>query len=236
MKAVILAGGLGARLAPETDRRPKALVPLGESTILEIILRQLQAFGCKETTLALGHRAEQIEAAVGDGGRLGLCVRHSRESTPLGTAGPLGLIEGLDEPFLVMNCDILTTLDFAELHARHVSSGALGTIAVQSREIAVDFGVVACDARGRLTDYHEKPVHRVEVGMGVYVFDPRVLAYIPRGERLDLPDLVRRLIAAGETVVKHPFEGYWRDIGRPEDYARARLDLDELLPRLFPAR
>lgn len=234
MKAVILAGGRGTRLAPFTDALPKALVPLGDQPVLGHILRQLRGHGFDDITLAVGHRAELLREHFGDGSRLGVSIRYSHEAEPLGTAGPLGLVPGLDQRFLVMNGDIVTSFDFADFVARHADSGALCTIGVTPREVPIDLGVIEFDAQHRLTTYAEKPVHVYHASMGVYVFEPRALAYVPVNRRLDLPDLMKQLVAAGEDVRCHPFAGYWRDIGSPDDYAQALADLARLGPA-FPS-
>ncbi len=228
MKAIILAGGRGTRLAPLTEDLPKALVPVGGRPILEWIVHRLAAQGCTAITLAVGHLAEKIAAHFGDGARFGVRIEYSHEREPLGTAGPLALVRGLDEPFLVMNGDILTTLDARDLLASHRQRNACCTIAIHPRRVPIDLGVVDYDAELRLTAYHEKPVHTYHASMGAYIFAPRALQHIPAGKRLDLPDLVRHLAAQGEAVFCHRFEGYWRDIGNHEDYEQAQADAPAL--------
>lgn len=234
-RAVILAGGKGTRLAPYTTVFPKPLMPLGETPILEIVLRQLAARGFSRATLAVGYLAELIEAFFGDGSKLGIAVDYSREQQPLGTAGPLALIAGLDEPFLVMNGDILTTLDYGGFLAAHRESGAVASIATKARTTKIDFGIVESDEYGMITGYVEKPEHEYLVSMGVYAFSPGALAYIQPGERLDFPDLILRLLAAGERVRSVPFEGYWLDIGRHDDFARAQEEFAARRTEFLPS-
>ncbi|MGC8960710.1 MAG: nucleotidyltransferase family protein [Chloroflexia bacterium] len=221
MKAVILAGGRGRRLAPYTTVLPKPLMPIGDVPILEVVVRQLAHAGFGEITLAVGYLAELLMAYFGDGGKWGVRIRYSREERPLGTAGPLALVEGLDEPFLAMNGDLLTNLDYRSLWDYHCSHEAVVTMATYTREVHIDLGIVQVDGQGWVCDYIEKPTYRHLVSTGIYIFDPAVLRYIPRGEPLDLPDLIRKLLAAGERVAAYPFEGIWLDIGRPDDYERA---------------
>src|SRR5690349_1064549 len=221
MRAVILAGGKGTRLAPYTTVLPKPLMPIGDMPILEVVLRQLRAAGFDHVTMAVGHLAELLRAFFGDGERLGLCIDYSLEEEPLGTVGPLNAIGGLDQTFLMMNGDVLTTLDYGELVAQHRKSGGLMSIATYRRTVRVDFGVIETDSSNTLVGYSEKPTLDYQVSMGVYVMEPGVLAYVADHKRLDLPDLVRMLIADGKRVVAYPFSGYWLDIGRPDDYARA---------------
>lgn len=232
MKAVILAGGKGKRLAPYTTVFPKPLMPIGDIPILEVVLRQLKAHGCEHITLAVGHLAELLRTFFGDGNKLGMKIDYSVEDKPLGTAGPLALIEGLQEPFFVMNGDILTDLDFTALYKYHIQRGAAATIATYERTVKIDFGVLEPDSDGFIANYIEKPSYDYRVSMGIYVFDPFVLQYIERGKYFDFPDLVKHLIREGKKVASYPFLGYWLDIGRPEDYERA-INEFELKRELF---
>ena len=220
-RAVVLAGGRGTRLAPYTTVLPKPLMPLGDMPILEILLRRLARAGIRDVTLAVGHLAALLEAYFGDGSRFGVSLDYSYEDEPAGTAGPLALVEGLDETFLVMNGDLLTTIDFADLLRAHRTRGAAVTVGLFEKQIALDLGVVEADADGRVTDYVEKPTLTYEVSVGIYAMEPSVLEHIPRDERLDLPDLVLRLVGAGADVHAYRFSGTWFDIGRPDDYAAA---------------
>jgi NDP-mannose synthase len=223
-KAVILAGGKGTRLAPYTTVFPKPLMPLGETPILEIVLRQLARGGFTDVTLAVGHLAELIEAYFGDGAKVGVNLAYSYEDDPLGTAGPLANIAGLTDPFLVMNGDVLSTLDYGAFLEDHIASGAAASISTYTRCNKVDFGVVETDADDRVTDYVEKPSQDYLVSMGVYAFSPDVLSHVRAGERLDFPDLVLRLLAAGAFVRSKTFPGYWLDIGRHDDFERAQAE------------
>lgn len=234
MKAVILAGGKGKRLAPYTTVFPKPLMPIGDMPILEVVLRQLKAHGCDNVTLAVGHLAELLQTFFGDGNKFGVQISYSVEDQPLGTAGPLALIDGLQEPFFVMNGDILTDMDYSDLYRHHTKQGAAATIATYERTVKIDFGVLEADSNGFIQEYIEKPSYTYRVSMGIYVFDPLVLKYIERGKYLDFPDLVKQLIRDGKKVASYPFSGYWLDIGRPDDYERA-INEFELKKELFLA-
>jgi NDP-mannose synthase len=229
MKSVILAGGKGTRLAPYTKVLPKPLMPIGEDMpILEVLLRQLKRAGIDDVTLAVGHSAGLLNAFFQDGSRLGMHISYSYENQPLGTAGPLSLLDGLDDTFLVTNGDVLTTLPLPALIECHRWRGAVATIASSVKRVKIDLGVIHIDGSNLIQGYTEKPTYEFLVSMGIYVFEPEVLSYIGHGERLDFPDLVLRLIAASEPVLSYPYDGYWMDLGRVEDYEQAVRDFDGL--------
>jgi NDP-sugar pyrophosphorylase family protein len=219
--AVILAGGRGTRLRPYTVVLPKPLMPIGDYPILEVIIRQLAQARFERITLAVNHQAELIKAFFGDGSKWNLAIDYSLEQTPLGTMGPLKLIRDLPEHVLVMNGDILTDLDFGAFHAGHVADDRLFTISSYVRRQLVDYGVLDTDAQGTLVGFREKPKTDYEVSMGVYMVSRRAVARIPEGRPYGFDNLMLDLIAAGERVTTRRFDGYWLDIGRPDDYMQA---------------
>jgi len=221
MRAIILAGGKGARLAPYTTVLPKPLMPIGEMPILEIVIRQLARHGFDDLTLAVGYLAELLMAYCGDGSKFNVKLNYSREEQPLGTAGPISLIPDLEKTFLVMNGDLLTTLDYTDMLTCHRKRGAPATIACYQRDVKIDLGVIEVDEDNWVANYIEKPTYHYSVSMGVYLFEPEVLRYIPRNQRLDLPELITKLMREGQKVNVYHFEGYWLDIGRHDDYERA---------------
>jgi len=221
-QAIILAGGKGTRLRPFTATLPKPLVPLGEMPIIEVVLRQLESAGFEEAVLSVGHLAELVEAYCGDGSKWGLPIRYAREEKPLSTAGPLRIVTDLQDDFLTINGDILTTLDFRELFDFHRRSGSLATVSVCERKILVDFGVIALDGDSTVSAYDEKPERTYTVSMGVNVFSRKVVDHIRDGESLGIPDLVQRLIAAGEKVSAFRSPCDWLDIGCTPDYEQAQ--------------
>jgi NDP-sugar pyrophosphorylase family protein len=231
MRAVILAGGKGTRLGPFTTILPKPLLPIGERAILELLVEQLRVHGFTRLTLAVGYLSQLIEAVVGDGSAYGVSIEYHYEDEPLGTAGALAGVDGLDEPFLMLNGDVITTLDFAELMAVHVAGGSALTIATQIRRATVDFGVIEVEngngngngdgSLQNVTGYLEKPSSEHAVSMGVYALSPRLLHMIRPGAFLDFPDLVLKALAAGERVASYRYDGLWLDIGRHEDYEQA---------------
>lgn len=228
MKAVILAGGKGTRLYPYTVTLPKPLVPIGDKPILEIILGQLKRFGIDEVILAIGHMAEVIVAIFKNKSDFGVNMKFSVEDKPLGTAGPLKLLEDeLKDTFLVMNGDVLTDMNLKKLIDFHKKEKAIATIALARRKVKIDFGVVEIDLKGLIKKYLEKPEMKYLVSMGIYVFEPKVLEYIP-DSKFDFPDLVMKLLNSGERVRGYIHDGYWLDIGRPEDYEKACRDYGKL--------
>jgi NDP-sugar pyrophosphorylase family protein len=237
-RAVILAGGEGTRLRPYTTVLPKPLMPIGDRPVLDIVVRQLKAHAFEQITIATGYLAELIEAFFRDGEAYEIPIDYYRESEPLGTVGALALIDGLvDDDILVMNGDVLTDIDYGALLERHKAGDAAATIATKTRDVKISLGVLRFADEGdptKLTGYDEKPSIEYTASMGVYCFAPRALAHIKAGERLDFPDLILRLIAAGETVRAWPSEDYWLDIGRHDDYEQAQEEFESVRARLIP--
>jgi NDP-sugar pyrophosphorylase family protein len=234
MRAVILAGGKGTRLAPYTTILPKPLMPVGDMPILEIVMRQLEAHGFRSLTLAVGYLAELLMAYCGDGSKFGVALDYSREEQPLGTAGPIALIPNLNETFLVMNGDLLTTIDYSAMLQYHRERGALVTIACYKRDVKIDLGVIEVDSDNWVANYIEKPTYHYDVSMGIYIFEPQILDYIAKNERLDLPDLVLKLLQAGKKVNVYHFDGYWLDIGRHDDYEQAIEEFSKNKEKFLP--
>jgi NDP-sugar pyrophosphorylase family protein len=234
MKAVILAGGKGTRLSPYTKVLPKPLMPIGDMPILEVILRQIKLAGIEDVVLTVGHLSELLRTFFQDGSRLGLNISYNYEDSPLGTAGPIAFVPDLEDTFLVMNGDVLSTLPLKELVQFHKTNNAIATIATHHRTVKVDLGVIQWDGDDRVAGYIEKPTYDYSVSMGIYVFEPKVLTYIPKGEYYDFPDLVKKLIGVGEKVIGYRFDGYWQDLGRPDDYESAAQDFDQMRSQFLP--
>jgi len=204
------------------------MMPIGDRTILEILFHQMKRAGINHVTLAVGHLAGLMSAYFQDGARYDLDITYSYESKPLGTAGPLANIIDLDKTFLVTNGDILTQLNIADLFQFHKEQGGICTIAMHERKVQIDLGVIELNHGYEITGYIEKPSFDYKVSMGLYVFEPRVLDYIPKDEYLDFPDLIKKLIAAGERVIGYPYNGYWQDLGNPADYQQATKDFESM--------
>ena len=233
MQAIILAGGKGTRLKPYTITLPKSLVPVGDSPILEIIIRQLKNNGFDQITLAVGHLAELIEAFFQDGKRFGVKINYSIEDKPLGTAGPLKLIDNLEEDFLVMNSDDLTDFDYLNFFNSHKKNNAAVSIGTYRKEHKVNLGVLKIDDNNNLTDYIEKPAYEFNVSMGIYAFNKKAIKYIPDNEYFDFPSLIKALIKHQEKVVSYLHPGFWLDIGRPEDYETANTEFEKLKNKIL---
>ena len=230
MKAVIMAGGKGTRLAPFTKVLPKPLIPLGDYPILEIIISQLREAGFDEIILTVNYLAHLFEAYFGNGERLGVNIRYSLEERPLGTAGPLALIEGLDdEPFLVMNADLLTDIDFRHLYSTHLAQDAAVTMALYAKEYKIDFGVIETDDTGRVLACREKPVLNYLINMGVYVVSPYVLDEIPYNSFFDMTDVIARVSPSPRGVYGYRFEGTWMDLGKVDDFDRVASKFQHLI-------
>jgi NDP-mannose synthase len=235
MHVAVLAGGRGVRLRPYTTALPKPLVPIGEEyAILDIILQQLRSQGFTRVTLAIGHLGSLIRAFVGDGSRWNLDVDYAEEEKPLSTIGPvLNFLDRLPEQFIVMNGDVLTDLDYSELLRFHIEARAPLTVATYQRKVKIDFGTLETK-NGHIVHFQEKPTLHYGVSMGVYAMSRRTLAPYPRNVPFGFDDLVLDLLRRNLRPQAFEFDGYWLDIGRPEDYDEANRRFEELRPVLLP--
>jgi NDP-sugar pyrophosphorylase family protein len=234
MHAIVLAGGKGVRLRPYTTCLPKPLVPIGdEFSILDIVLSQLSQRGFEKVTLAIGYLGHLIRSYVGDGSRWGLDIDYASEENPLGTIGPvLQILDRLPDDFLVMNGDVLTDLDYADLLDGHREAGTALTVATYARQVKIDFGVLTTRER-RVVEFTEKPTIDYRVSMGVYGVSKRGLTGYEPGTPLGFDELVLDLLAGDEPPGEYAFDGYWLDIGRPDDYDRANAEFDQIKPLLL---
>lgn len=233
MRTVILAGGLGTRLRPYTTILPKPLVPVGSRPILEHILRRLYASGVREVDLCVGHLGQLIQVYFTQADALpaDLELRWHWEDAPLGTAGAMRIVPGLQGTFIAMNGDILTTLDFRELVAFHERMGAALTVAMHAKRVDVELGVIDRDG-DRITGFREKPQLHYEASMGIYVYDERALAHLPAEGPCQFPDLIQRLLAEGEIVSAFRSDAEWFDIGTVSEHQRA-VEAFEQDPEVF---
>jgi len=234
MKAIILAGGKGTRLAPYTTVFPKPLMPVDGMPILEVIVRQLAHFHIEELIFTVSQESESLLSAYfGDGSRYGVGISYSKEGKPLGTAGPLALISNLPQTFLVMNGDVLTTLNYQKLIRYHRRKRGMVTIAMNQKRIKLELGVMELSKSHRLTQYTEKPTLSYAVSMGVYIFEKKVLKWVAPEDYLDFPDLIQKLLRKGEKVFCYPSNDFWLDIGRHEDYGEAQNTFQKMRKKLL---
>lgn len=220
-RAVILAGGKGTRLKPYTVVLPKPLVPIGEYPILEIIIRQLAFYGFDHVTITVNHLADIIKAFFGDGSKWNINIDYSLEDKPLSTMGPLKLIKDLPENFLIMNGDVLTDLNYAEFYDDHVNGGNVFTISSYEREESIEYGILESDSGNKLCAFKEKPKHKYSVSMGVYMANKAILDVIPDNQFYGFDHLMLELLKNNNPASIRKFDGYWMDIGRPDDYMQA---------------
>jgi NDP-sugar pyrophosphorylase family protein len=223
IEAIIMAGGRGKRLMPYTTVLPKPLMPLGDAPVLEYLLRRLHAQGIRRVCLAVNHLHHLIKAFFGDGAGLGLLIEYAVENTPLGTCGPVTqVLDRMADRFLLLNGDLITNLDLAEVMTEHHRRDAAATVAVLKRSVQLDYGALDIDDSGRVTAIREKPTTDYMVSMGVYALTrDRLRPFLTADVPLDMPDLLNTMVSAGCRVHAYRADCDWLDIGRPEDYARA---------------
>lgn len=217
MRVIIMAGGRGTRLRPLTYSVPKPLLPVGETPILELIIKRLSSLGFKEITLMTGYRSELIEAYFGDGTKLGVKLCYVKEGEARGTAGPLKLLEDLgEEPLLVMNGDILTKLDFRKMIDFHLQNGADLTIGTRIFQERLLYGVIEGEEE-RVTKVDERPLREFEISAGIYLLDPTLVQLIPSNTLFGMPELINRAIEEGKRVYKYSIKEYWLAIEKIDD-------------------
>ena len=228
MKAIILAGGKGTRLRPLTYAIPKPLLPIGRKPILEIIIDQLRKSGFVDIILTVQYKAELIEAYFRDGSSFDVNITYIREKGPSGTAGPLRLAEHLlTEPFVAMNGDLLTKLDFGTMYESHLEKSAELTVGTVNYATKLPYGIISMNDDGKIVKIEEKPELNFCANAGIYVISPSALGIIPKGEFFDMPDMIQMLIDEGRNVETYPINEYWRDIGRMEDYEEVNAEMSE---------
>jgi NDP-mannose synthase len=228
MKALLMVGGEGRRLRPLTSDTPKSLLRVGRHTILDHTLLLLRRFGIQDVTLAVNYLAHKIEDHVGSGERAGMRASYLRETVPLGTAGALSLLDSFDATMLMMNGDIVTDIDIAAMRSLHTGHGAAMTVASKVMYTDLSLGVLDVGEDGLIQAYREKPRIAHRFGIGIYLLEPSVRRHMQTGERLDVPELIARLLQAGEKVACYDHPGHWIDIGLPEDYARVQSMAEDL--------
>jgi NDP-mannose synthase len=228
-----MTGGKGMRMAPYTKVLPKGLLPVGEKPILEIIVKQLRHHGFTSITMACGYLSGLIQTYFGDGSAWGVSIDYHVEKEPLGTVGPLKCIDRLTGPFLLINCDVLTTLNFNHFKDFHIEGRSLLTIGSQMKGIPFELGVLET-RDGYVTNFVEKPTRYAHVSMGIYMMNPEITEFIPPNQVFDIPDLIHTLLAASMKVRHYQNDAFWLDIGRPTDYTQANEEYSRIKVHLFP--
>ena len=224
LSAVIMAGGYGKRLLPLTEQVPKPMLPVGDKPLLERTIQQLRRSGIRDISLTTHYLPESIVEYFGDGSAFGVRLNYLKEDYPLGTAGGIKLMKRIDNPFIVINGDIITGVPFQEMLNFHRKHHASLTVGVRKYEVAVPFGVVDLE-EVRVSSIREKPSFNFFINAGIYLLEPDVHDFIPPEQRFDMTELIQRLIEAGKVVVSFPIMEYWLDVGRHEDYAKAQEDV-----------
>lgn len=220
MQAVILAGGKGERLKPYTLCIPKPLIPIGDIPIIEVVIRQLKYYGFKDIILSVNYLSNLLRAFFEDGKRIGVNIKYSKEDRVLGTAGPLSIIDDLDDHFLVINGDLLTNINYRDLLKFHIKNGNDVTIATYKKEVKIDLGVIESNDN-EFIDYIEKPTYSYDVSMGVYVLSKDVIKDLNFNERLDFPEMILNLKTLGKKISCYKGNYFWLDIGKFEDFDKA---------------
>lgn len=232
MHAVIMTGGRGTRLAPYTNVLPKGLLPMGGNPILETIVRQLRIHGFTRITMACGYLGTLIQTYFGDGSRFGVNIDYVVERQALGTVGALPLVSNLPKTFLVMNCDVLTTLHFGDFVQFHKDRDSVLTIASQRRNVPMRLGVLGVN-QDRVVEFIEKPSNEVCASMGMYIMNRDVIDWIPDATYFDVPDLIQLLLKENFPVCHYENTAYWSDVGTYDDYLKTSAEFDALEPLLF---
>ena len=227
-KVVLMVGGLGTRLYPLTKNIPKPMLKVGNRPILETIILNFKKYGFTDIILGVSYKSEIIENYFGDGSNFGVSIKYIHEEKRMGTAGALSLIrDELNEPFFVMNGDLLTNINFEHMMDYHIQNSSTATMGVREYDFQIPYGVVHVDGIN-IKSIEEKPVHNFYVSGGVYVLNPDSLQYIPQNEYFDMPTLFENIIADGKKSVSFPIREYWLDIGRIEEFEKANNEYKEM--------
>lgn len=225
LQAVVMAGGFGTRLQPLTEHIPKPMLPVGGRPLLELIIDQLRAVGISRISLSTHYKAEKIVNHFGDGKRFGVEIAYVQEESPLGTAGALGLLPHPTGPTVVVNGDVLTSVDFHTMHGFHMDNNAMMTVAVRRYDVQIPYGIVECEG-SKIRALREKPKMQFLVNAGMYLLQPDAYDYIPQKKHFDMTALIDALLEDNCTVASFPVREYWLDIGQHADYERAQTDIE----------
>ena len=232
-RAIILAGGKGTRLRPFTKVFPKPMMPIGKYVILEIVIKQLRFYGFKHITITVNNQAKLIKAFFGNGSKFNTHIDYALEKKPLGTMGPLKTIKDLPKNILVLNGDVLTDLNFHKFHAYHIKNNNLFTISSYKRMELIDYGLLETNKKNSLIKFIEKPKKTYKMSMGVYMLKKDILKYIPKEKHFGFDNLMYKLLKLKKRINVEPHNGYWLDIGRPNDYILATEQFKKMKKKLL---
>ena len=232
-RAIILAGGKGTRLRPFTKVFPKPMMPIGKYAILEIVVKQLRFYGFKHITITVNNQAKLIKAFFGNGAKFNTHIDYALEKKPLGTMGPLKTVKNLPKNFLVLNGDVLTDLNFHKFYAHHIKNNNLFTISSYKRTELIDYGLLETNKKNSLIKFIEKPKKTYKMSMGVYMLKKDILKYIPKEKHFGFDNLMYKLLKLKKRIKVKPHNGYWLDIGRPNDYILATEQFKKMKKKLL---
>ena len=232
-RAIILAGGKGTRLRPFTKVFPKPMMPIGKFTILEIVIKQLRFYGFKHITITVNDQVKLIKAFFGNGSKFNTHIDYAFEKKPLGTMGPLKTIKDLPKNFLVLNGDVLTDLNFHKFYTHHIKNNNLFTISSYKRTELIDYGLLEVNKKNSLIKFIEKPKKTYKMSMGVYMLKKDILKYIPKEKHFGFDNLMYKLLKLKKRIKVKPHNGYWLDIGRPNDYILATEQFKKMKKKLL---
>lgn len=227
-KVILMVGGLGTRLRPLTENTPKPMLTVGNKPILQTIVEKFAEYGFINIIMCVNYKSHVIQDYFQDGSTFGVNIEYITEEERMGTAGALSLLKKLpSEPFFVMNGDLLTNVNFEQLHDYHLAHHSVATMCVREYDFQVPYGVVNIE-NGKVQSIVEKPVHKFFVSAGIYILSPEVIHYIPKGQFFDMPTLFEKLIHMNQNSLSFPIREYWLDIGRVEEYERANNEYHEV--------
>ncbi|MCG3683491.1 nucleotidyltransferase family protein [Aliarcobacter butzleri] len=227
-KVILMVGGLGTRLRPLTENTPKPMLKVGNKPILQTIVEKFAEYGYTDIVMCVNYKSHMIQDYFGDGKEFGVNIEYVLENQRMGTAGALSLLKDKpNEPFFVMNGDLLTNINFEHLHNYHIATNSIGTMCVREYDFQVPYGVVNIKD-SKILSIEEKPTHKFFVSAGIYMLSPEVLEYIPENQFYDMPTLFEKIISKGKNTISFPLREYWLDIGRIEEYKKANDEYDEV--------
>ncbi len=229
VNALLMAGGKGQRLLPLTKETPKSLLKVGDKPIIEHNVDRFINFGIDNIHISINYLGDQIAAYFGDGSSKGISIKYVREDKPLGTIGSILLVDDFShDDILVMNSDIITDINFADFYKTFKNSGADMAVACTSYNVDVPYAVIETDSNNMVTSLKEKPKYTYHSNGGIYFIKKAMLGLIPQAEFFDITDLMELMIRENNKIVTYPIVGYWLDIGRHEDYAKAQTDIHHI--------